>query len=339
MVPLTSHGELSGALLVMHAGIPVASRAYGWSDTAGRVANRTDTRFRIGSITKQFTAMAVLLLQEQGKVRVDDSVCRHLAACPPAWRQITLHHLLTHTSGIPDYAGRRDLVPHDRAITPVKLAGAMAHLPLDFPAGSRYSYSNSGYVILGHVIERVAHQRYADFLRSAILAPLALDNTGYDDRPVPPAHAIGHSGTGILAQPVHASVAFAAGAMYSTVADLARWTHALFNRRFAAAASVDAMLSAQVSWCDRNGILCTPDECVSSALACTSYGYGWVLLSQRNPSGGIDKLVEHGGRIPGFRALSRYEPDRQIYLVVLTNSEVLDPDHILRLVRDATISG
>jgi CubicO group peptidase (beta-lactamase class C family) len=134
-------------------------------------------------------------------------------------------------------------------------------------------------------------------------------------------------------------VAFAAGAMYSTVTDLARWTHALFNRRFAAAASVDAMLSAQVSWCDSNGTLCTPDECVSSALACASYGYGWLLFSQRNPSGGIDKLIEHGGRISGFRALSRYEPDRQIYLVVLTNSEVLDPDHILRLARDAAIAG
>jgi CubicO group peptidase (beta-lactamase class C family) len=339
MVPLRSHEELSGALLVSHAGVPVASRAYGWGDTAGRVANRTDTRFRIGSITKQFTAMAVLLLQERGRLRVGDPVCRHLAACPAAWRQVTLRHLLTHTSGIPDYTQRPDLVPHDRAITPVKLASAVAHLPLDFPVGSRYSYSNSGYAILGHIIERVARQRYADFLHAAILDPLALDDTGYDDRPVAPAHAIGHSGTGVRARPEHASVAFAAGAMYSTVADLARWTHALFDRRFAAAASVDAMLAAQVSWCDSNGTLCTPDECVSSTLACTSYGYGWELRSQPNRSGGIDKLIEHGGAISGFRALSRYEPDRQIYLVVLTNSEALDPDHILRLVRDATISG
>jgi CubicO group peptidase (beta-lactamase class C family) len=339
MAPLRAHEELSGALLVTHAGVPVASRVYGWSDTTGRVANRLDTRFRIGSITKQFTAMAVLLLQERGKLRVGDSVCRHLDACPAAWRQITLHHLLTHTSGIPNYTQRPDLVPEDRAITPLKLANAMAHLPLDFPVGSRYSYSNSGYAILGLVIERVSHQRYADFLRSAILEPLALHNTGYDDRPVAPAHAVGHSGTGIRAQPVHASVAFAAGAMYSTVADLARWTRALVDRRFAAPASVDAMLTAQVSWCDASGTLCTADECASSALTCASYGYGWELRSQRSRSGDLYKIIEHGGAIAGFRALSRYEPDRQIHLVVLTNSEVLDPDHVLRLVRDAMISG
>jgi CubicO group peptidase (beta-lactamase class C family) len=127
--------------------------------------------------------------------------------------------------------------------------------------------------------------------------------------------------------------------MYSTVADLARWTHALFDRRFATPASIDAMLKAHVSWCDRNGTLCTPDKCASSALACTSYGYGWELRSQRNAHGGIDKVIEHGGAISGFHALSRYEPARQVHLVVLTNSEVLDPRHILQLVRDATVTG
>jgi CubicO group peptidase (beta-lactamase class C family) len=342
MVPLTAHEEFSGTLLIAHAGTTVATRSYGWSDTANRAPNRIDTRFRIGSITKQFTAMAILLLQEQGKLRVDHPVCRYLTSCPQQWRPITLHHLLTHTSGVPYDVNQPNQKPHNRAITPANLVAEIANWPLDFPTGSRYSYSNSGYNILGHVIEQVSHHRYADFLRVNILDPLALHNTGYDSRPVAPQHAIGHLATGVPADIVDASVAFANSGMYSTVEDLARWTQTLSDRRFASRASIDAMLSPQVSWCDDEGTLCPSGKCAPRTLggfdrsSCASYGYGWDLYDQQNPAGGADKVIEHSGRISGFRALSLYYPDRQLYLVVLTNSLALDPYYVLRLARNAT---
>jgi CubicO group peptidase (beta-lactamase class C family) len=332
---LISHEGLSGTLLVAHAGTTVMNRSFGLADAASHTPNRIDTRFRIGSITKQFTAMAMLLLQEQGKLQVADPVCGYLASCPEQWRPVTIHHLLTHTSGIPNYTERPDVLPFNRAIAPVDLVAAMTTWPLDFPAGSRFSYSNSGYAILGHVIERVAHQRYADFLHAAILDPLALHNTGYDDRPTSPAHAIGYSTPDTPAEPMHASLAYAAGAMYSTVADLARWTQALIDRTFASRASVDAMLSPQVSWCDTDGTLCAPDACKSQPRSCASYGYGWELYSLQNRPGSISKIIEHGGGISGFRALSRYYPEQRLYLVLLMNAHRPDPAYVLRTVRDA----
>jgi len=335
LAPLVAAQLISGTLLITEAGTTVVSRSYGWSDAANQTPNRLNTRFRIGSITKQFTAMAVLLLQEQGKLRVTDPVCDHLTSCPSHWRPITLHQLLIHTSGIPDYFARADLIPHDRHIEPADLVTAIAALPVDFPAGSRYSYSNSGYVILGHVIERTSHQRYQDFLRTAILAPLRLHDTGYDDQPVAPAHAIGYKTLAVPADIDHASVAYAAGAMYSTVQDLARWTQTLIDRRFASQASVDAMLHAQISMCDREGTLCSPRQCDHQPHTCYSYGYGWFLQNQRNRSGGSDKIIEHGGAVSGFLASSRYYPDRQLHLIILTNTEILSPDPVLQRLWDA----
>jgi CubicO group peptidase (beta-lactamase class C family) len=335
LAPVVSLQALSGTLLVAHAGTTVMTRSYGWSDSANGSPNRIDTRFRIGSITKQFTAMAVLLLQEQGKLRVTDPVCDYVTSCPRQWRPVTLHHLLAHTSGIANFYNRVDVLPHDRAITPAHLVATIAGWPLEFPAGSRFRYSNSGYAILGHVIERASHQRYADFLRTAILEPLALHNTGYDDQPVTPAHAIGYQTNGLPADVDHASVAFAAGAMYSTVEDLARWTHALLGRRFASRQSVDAMLAGQVSWCDSEGTLCRPGQCDLRPLSCGTYGYGWDHYNQQNRTGGHDKVIEHGGRISGFHAGSRYYPDRQLYMVILTNSDALGSAYLLRTVWDA----
>jgi CubicO group peptidase (beta-lactamase class C family) len=308
LAPVISLQGLSGTLLVAHAGTTVMTRSYGWADAANGARNRIDTRFRIGSITKQFTAMAVLLLQEQGKLWVTDPVCDYVTSCPEQWRPVTLDHLLAHTSGIADHYARIDVLPHDRAITPARLVATIARWPVEFPAGSRHRYSNSGYAILGHVIERASHQSYADFLRVAILDPLALHNTGYDSGPVPPGHAIGYQLTGLPADVEDASVVFASGGMYSTVEDIARWTYALIDRRFASRASVDTMLAGQVSWCDQQGTLCQPGQCELQPLACATYGYGWEHDNQQNRAGGSDKVIEHSGQVSGFRTDSRYYP-------------------------------
>jgi D-alanyl-D-alanine carboxypeptidase len=338
LAPVVSLEGLSGTLLVAQAGTTVMTRSYGWADAANGARNRVETRFRIGSITKQFTAMAVLLLQEQGKLRVTDQLCDHLASCPEHWRPITLHHLLAHTSGIANHYARIDVLPHHRAITSARLVTTIAGWPLEFPAGSRFRYSNSGYAILGHVIERASHRSYADFLRAAILDPLGLHNTGYDDRPIPPIHAIGYRITGAPADADDASVAFATGAMYSTVEDMARWTHTLMDRRFASRASVDAMLGRQVSWCDSEGTLCRPGQCELQPLACGTYGYGWDQYTQQDFAGDGDKVIEHSGSISGFRAGSRYYPDRKLYMVILMNSETLGSSYIFRTIWDAATS-
>jgi CubicO group peptidase (beta-lactamase class C family) len=148
-------------------------------------------RFRIASVTKQFTALAVLVLQEQGALRVTDPVCAHLPDCPPAWAPITLDHLLTHTSGLHDYADvmRTDLeafyrTAGSRAPAPAQLVRTFSALPLDFAPGADWAYSNSGYVVLGHLVELLSGRSYADFLRAEVLDPLGMSDTGY---PPPPA--------------------------------------------------------------------------------------------------------------------------------------------------------
>ncbi len=152
------------------------------------------TRFRIGSITKQFTAMAILILQERGKLHVTDHICLYIPACPQDWQPITIAQLLTHSSGIPDYTNFPGFVPTwTQPTTPEELISRFKNMPLEFAPGSRFSYSNSGFILLGYIIERVSGESYATFLQGNIFAPLKMNNTGYDVAfPALPQHATGY---------------------------------------------------------------------------------------------------------------------------------------------------
>ncbi len=308
--------EFSGTVLIAQHGKTLLAKGYGWADEESGLSNRLTTRFGIGSITKQFTAMAVLLLQDQRKLRVEDPVCGYISGCTAAWRSITLQNLLTHTSGIPDYARSLAL---DKPLPLESLIAFIERQPLDFPPGSQFSYSNSGYAILALVVEDVTGASYSAFLRREIFDPLHLTNTGdLQSSPSVPNLATGYDKAWTRAAPLQSSPLFGAGSLYSTVEDLYRWDSALFNHTFTTPKVVDQMFKPQVTACNSAGILCDAAECATQRINCFSYGYGWFLQQLPIRDGYVD-AIWHNGLVPGFVSLNYYYPAQDLTVVVLCN--------------------
>lgn len=313
--------RFSGTVLIAQNGKILLDKGYGWADEGQRLLNKPITRFRIASVTKQFTAMAILLLQEQGKLHVQDPICPYISDCPTTWKAITIQHLLTHTSGILDYP---TTFPLQQTVSPAQLIAAFESKPLDFAPGTKFGYSNSGYAILGSIIETLSGESYSEFLQQAIFRVLHLSNTGYDQNSPPlPEHATGYKQPWVKADYVDMSVPFAAGALYSTVDDLYRWDAALFNRTFASSDSLTEMFTAQVTSCDQRGTTCTASECAAQRINCYSYGYGW-FLGQFPVDPQYVQVIWHSGGIPGFVSLNLYHPDQKLTLIVLSNLETFN---------------
>jgi len=174
--------RFSGSVLLARDGQPIVSRGYGLANIENDVSNTPQTVFRLGSVTKQFTAMAILLLQERGKLSVNDPICKYLADCPQTWQPITIKNLLTHTAGIPNYTDFPDFTKTAAAeTTTAELITRFRDKPLQFALGEKFAYSNSGYYLLGAIIERVSGKSYPDFLQENIFAPLGMKHTGYDN--------------------------------------------------------------------------------------------------------------------------------------------------------------
>jgi CubicO group peptidase (beta-lactamase class C family) len=297
---LAQEQAFTGSVLVARDGEILLSEGYGLADRERNIPNTPDTRFRLGSVTKQFTAMAVMILQAQGKLDVQDSVCEYLARCPEAWQGITLHHLLTHTSGIPNFT---DFLDYPRttatATTPEQTITRFSDKDLLFQPGEEWRYSNSNYILLGHVIEQASDQSYEAFLEENIFEPLQMSNTGYD-------HNDGSLATGYLnrlmkAPYIDMSIPYAAGGLYSTVEDLHRWDQALYTEQLVPQELLNLMFSPH-----------------SSTDLGTSYGYGWEMgnLNDR-------QVISHGGNIEGFAAqISRYVGDK-VTIIVLSNQQNL----------------
>ncbi len=232
----------SGTVLLARGGSPILSNGYGWANAEWEVPNTPTTKFRLGSITKQFTATLVLRLQEQKKLTVQDPICTYLAPCPDAWKPVTIHHLLTHTSGIPSYTGLPDyqktmMVPR----TIEQMVAVFRDLPLEFAPGEKFKYNNSGYFLLGVIIEKVAGKKYEDALRDEIFAPLGMKDTGYDwSEPLLPRRASGYTRRGdtwVNAKFLDMQQPYSAGSLYSTVEDLLKWDQALYSDRVLPAAA------------------------------------------------------------------------------------------------------
>ena len=288
----------------------VFRQAYGLADRASGAPLTPDSRFRIASVSKQFTAAAVLQLQDKGVLSVDDPVCRWIEPCPEAWRPVTLHHLLSHTSGVPDMMDRPDWSKvRWKATTPAELTAASAALPLAFPPGSEADYSNAAYNLLGSVVERATGRPFAQHLRLALLEPLGLKNTGWDDGSVP--LAVGYSG-GEPQRGSNAGVVFAAGGLYSTADDLFRWTRALHGGRVISAKSLAQATAAadpaRFHSVERRGVPQT-------------FGYGLFIgpAGLRVTPAFADRQVFHTGSWAGFRALVTYQPEAEVTVVVLSN--------------------
>ena len=291
------NGQFMGSVLVARGAEILLSKGYGFANLEWKVANDPSTKFRLGSVTKQFTAAAILLLEERGKLKVDDPVKKYLPDAPAAWDKITIFHLLTHTSGIPSFTGFPDYAATEAApSTPEKLVARFRDKPLDFEPGEKWSYSNSGYALLGHLIERISGKTYAQFVQENIFALLEMKDSGYDSNSA----IISHRAAGYEPGPdgprnagfVHMSIPFAAGALYSTTEDLLRWEQGLFGGKLLSPASLQKMT--------------TPFK--------TDYAFGLGVVTKNGR-----KLISHGGGIEGFNTYLAYYPEDHLTVVVLGN--------------------
>jgi CubicO group peptidase (beta-lactamase class C family) len=292
----------TGSVLVARDGKVILSRGYGLANAEWEISNTPQTKFRLGSITKQFTAAAIMLLQERSRLSVQDPICKYVGDCPKAWEPITIHHLLVHTSGIPSYTDVKSPAEFRQlgltTVTPAGFVDSFKTKPLEFAVGEKYKYNNSGYFILGYIIEKLSGQSYEAFLQENIFGPLKMANTGYDthDR-ILKQRATGYSrrkDARINSDYLDMTVPYAAGSLYSTVEDLFAWNEALFSDRLLSAKSREAMMTV-----DKN-----------------NYAYGLAVTRQHNR-----KMVSHGGGINGFNTfLSRF-PEEMVTVVVLRNAD------------------
>lgn len=289
--------QFTGAVLVAKRGTALFDRAYGLANREWDAPNTPATHFRIGSITKQFTAVAILLLEERGQLELTDLVSAHMRDAPATWSNITLHHLLTHTSGLPNVTNDPEFfLWKSQPATALVMISRFRDLPLDFQAGSRHVYSNSNYIVLGHVVEKLTGQRFADFLRENVLDPLGLKASGIDSNErILPRRASGYVRQGdqfLNASYSHMSVPHAAGAMYSTTHDLRRWAEAIFGDQLLTPASRTKLL--------------TPVE--------NGYALGVRVTRFQGR-----RIIEHGGNIAGFSSFLRHYPEEGVTVAVLSN--------------------
>ena len=294
------HAHFSGSILVARDGVPVLSKGYGMASIELQVPNGPGTVFRIASLTKQFTAMSIMQLQERGKLQIADSICQYLDGCPAAWRPITLRHLLMHGSGIPNASslpnwdedlGRK----HYRRRDFVRL---FRDLPLEFEPGTKFKYSNSGYFLLGMVIERASGQDYGTYLREHIFAPLDMSHSLFDDnRKLVPGRATGYysRGTDFISAPIlDPTTPFAGGGITSTTGDLLRWDQALYTDKLVSRRALEEMFTANQG----------------------DYGYGWQVGERFGR-----RKLDHSGSYNGYSAYILRFPDERLTVIVLSNSD------------------
>lgn len=290
------HQAFMGSVLVTKAGQPLFETSYGSANVERRILNTAETKFRIASISKQFTAAAILLLEERGLVNIDHLLSEFLPDTAPAWNSVTIRHLLNHTSGVPNYErldGYKSLLVN--GYTPERLLAMLKGRELDFQPGSKYAYSNSGYFLLGRAIETVSRQTYAQFLKENLFDPLGMADTGVDDgTPKSDDFAVGYQRSSDLevAPYFDINMFLGSGSLYSTTHDLARWTWSLRNGSVLSSASLEKMR--------------TP--------ALNNYGLGVSIDSE----GGRTRIW-HTGSLDGFNTALAFYPESQVVVVGLSN--------------------
>lgn len=289
---------------VYRYGRPVFSRGYGLADLEHGVPATDSTVFRIGSVTKQFTAAAILRLREEGRLSLDDELTRFLPDFPMQGHRVTIRHALNHTSGIKSYTGLGErwqrVMPLD--LTHEELLALFRDEPFDFAPGTGFAYNNSGYYLLGMIIEELTGMGYDEYLQEAFFGPLGLRDTSYCwERPLIPRRASGYQrveGEIRNAAPLGMTQPHAAGALCSSVRDLLRWEQALRGGEVISSESYRRMMTPEA----------LPED------AGMQYGFGLYL-------GELDgvRKVEHGGGINGFNALLSHYPEEGLTIVTLVN--------------------
>ncbi len=290
-------GEFMGAVLVARDGEVLLDKGYGSANLEWNIPNDGATKFRLGSVTKQFTGVAILLLQERGKLTLDAPVKTYLPDAPAAWDKVTVRHLLTHSSGIPNLTGFPDYgATKTLPATHTSLIARFRDKPLDLAPGEKFSYSNSGYVLLSAIVEKLSGQSYAAFVAENLFKPLGMADTGYDSHAmILPRRASGYTPAKdgpVNADYISMTIPQGAGALYSTTRDLLKWQRGLYGGKLLKPASLAAFR--------------------------TPYKNGYALGIGVQSADGVT-TIEHGGGIEGFNTSLAYDPDRKITVVVLGN--------------------
>ncbi|MFD1601129.1 serine hydrolase [Flavobacterium artemisiae] len=301
------YGQFNGSALVAENGKIIFKKGFGSANMEWNIPNQPDTKFRLGSISKQFTALLIVKLAEEGKIKLDVPITTYLKDYPKEnGDKITIHHLLTHTSGIPNYTNAPNFFK-DKArnpYTPEDFVKTFSSLPLEFTPGEKFNYSNSGYFLLGYIIEKTTGKTYEQYLQEIIFTPLKMVNSGYDHSDVILKNrAAGYEKQGkkvVNAAYLDMSIPYAAGSLYSTVEDLYLWDQALYTNKLLSEKSRELLFKPYIkAW---NGF----------------YGYGWSTYEVPNGDKKLN-VIEHGGGINGFNTIiSRIPADKN--LVVLLNN-------------------
>jgi CubicO group peptidase (beta-lactamase class C family) len=278
-------GQFNGAILVSEGGNIIYSKGIGFADIENNIPNKTDTKFRLASVTKQFTATLILQLVEEGKIKLDGVLSKYL----PYYRidignKITIHQIISHTAGLGNYTNNKEMDNIKGKVTPKDFVLEYCSDELLYEPGTDWAYSNSGYFILGAVIEEITGRTYEENLQENIFIPLEMKNSGYEHSDI----TYGNKATGYSdsfgdykpAKKPEMTIPFSAGAIYSTVEDMYKWDRALYTEKILSKTSIEKMFTHVL-----NG-----------------YGYGWYTGEQ--PFGGVPKkVVMHTGGIFGFNSI------------------------------------
>lgn len=302
-------------IIVTRNGNTIFRKAYGMADLERNISLQPDMVFRLGSLTKQFTAVAVMMLADEGKLAVTDEITRFLPEYPTHGKKITIENLLTHTSGIKNYTEMAKFADNRSAdMTHQQMIDLFKDEPLEFEPGDRFSYSNSGYFLLGAIIEQVSKMSYSSFTARYIFEPLGMTRTAYEGYERTDAKRVeGYSGKNRVL-PISMTRPYAAGALISTVDDLAIWDAAISSKKLLRPESWEQVFTAHKL---KSG-------------AATNYGYGWFIDRFKGY-----ETASHGGDIDGFSAYAMRLPTDNLYIAILTNSDGRSTNTFASLFRNA----
>ncbi|RQO55910.1 hypothetical protein DBR47_18740 [Paucibacter sp. KBW04] len=296
-VAILQHGEL------------IHKSAYGLADVGRGIPMSLDSIHRIGSLTKQFTAAAIMLLNERRLLSLDDALTQHLPNCPAQYEGIRLRHLLNHTAGVVCFTEVEDFESVEASeLSQQQVLALFQNAPLLFLPGTQFSYSNSGYFLLGLVIERVAGRPLTEFFHDNIFSPLGMRSTALEGHlGIRPIQGYTQEPDLQLAPPISMAIPFASGALVSTIDDLIRWEASVGS------ASLLPAQAWQTMWAPT--VLPSGETCF--------YGYGF----ERRSIQGLT-VIEHDGAISGFNSYSARTPDRSLFVCLLSNTDSGDPSAI-----------
>lgn len=311
-------GTIQGCVLAVHKNDVIYATTHGLADASSGEPCSSDTRFQLASVSKQFTAAAVLTLADRQRLSLDDPVTRWVPGCPESWRDITVHHLLCHSSGLGHSSDYPEIDLY-QAYPLDEFVAALRPRPLHFPPGMTYRYSSPGYVLLAQIVQRANQEPYGTFLEQAVFSPLGMNRTfagsPADRRDV----ARGHDCTEPIPSWELDTVNMGAGDVWSTVADVLRWDDALSSGEILSTSMRTAMFRRHVALPDQDG---------------TAYGYGWCLGPLLD-----HPARHHDGDNAGYKAMNAWLTDLDIRCVILSNQDRTDAGAAYDVLRTVTATA